>query len=150
MDIRRIVHGSPEYLALVEFRRRMLKAPLGIDFLDGELEAESCDVFLGAFDGNEPVASLVLSVRSPEEVQMRQVAVSEGHQRAGIGTALVRESERIASEDGFRRMIVSARLPAVSFYQRLGYELVGAEYLEVGIPHRRLEKDLSDAGIDPC
>jgi predicted GNAT family N-acyltransferase len=143
MEIRRVTHGSADYNSLIELRRRLLKIPIGIDFTADDLEAESCDVFLGAFDGAEAVGSSVLTVKEASEVQMRQVTVAEARQGHGIGKLLVRESERVATESGFAKVIVSARIAAVPFYESLGYDLVGEEYTEVGIPHRRLEKALT-------
>ena len=144
MEIRRVAHGSPEYRSLVELRRTVLMHPIGLDLSDAQLRAESSDLFLAALDDGELVASLVLTPRGPGEVQMRQVAVATDHQGQGIGAAIVRESEKVAVEEGFQLLIVSARMAAVPFYERLGYRVVGEEYAEVGIPHRRLEKVLTD------
>lgn len=118
--------------------------PIGLDLSEAQLKAESSDLFLAAFEDREMVACLVLTARGSGQVQMRQVAVADHVQGQGIGTAIVAESERAAVEEGFLVMIVSARLPAVPFYERLGYRVVGEEYAEVGIPHRRLEKVLTD------
>ena len=58
---------------------------------------------------------------------MRQVAVVGDLQGQGIGTALVKRSEAMARELGFRRMILHARETAVAFYEKLGYTKVGED-----------------------
>jgi len=37
-------------------------------------------------------------------------------------------------------MVLHAREAAIPFYLRLGYELEGEPFTEVGIPHRRMVK----------
>jgi predicted GNAT family N-acyltransferase len=143
MEIRRSPHGSADYYKGVELRQKLLRLPLGLDFTFQELENESCDVFLVAFEGEDVIATLVLTTLDVGVLKMRQVAVAEEYQGRGIGTELVKESEAIGKETGFERMVLSARLPAVTFYERLGYEVVGDEFVEVGIPHRHMEKALS-------
>jgi predicted GNAT family N-acyltransferase len=41
---------------------------------------------------------------------------------------------------GITHLLMHARLSAVGFYQKLGYEKVGGSFTEVGIPHVRMEK----------
>ncbi len=143
-EIRRIAHGSPEYQAMIELRLEVLRRPLGLEFTAEDLQSESADTFLGVLSEGRAQACLVLTPRSETDVQMRQVAVAPELQRAGLGTRLVTESERVAAGMGFQTMVVSARAPAVLFYLRLGYTLVGEPYKEVGIEHRRLEKSLGN------
>jgi predicted GNAT family N-acyltransferase len=41
-----------------------------------------------------------------------------------------------------RRLILDAQVHAVAFYENLGYAPYGEVFMEAGIPHRRMEKDL--------
>ena len=143
MEIRRPVHGTHDYWLGVELRRQVLRIPLGLDFTPEELDKEGCDVFLVGMKEDKAVATLVLTTLEDGEVKMRQVAVADEVQGLGLGSAIVKDAERIATEAGFTKMVVSARLPAVAFYEGLGYTAVGDNYTEIGIPHQRLEKALS-------
>jgi Histone acetyltransferase len=71
---------------------------------------------------------------------MRQVAVDEKLRRRGIGTALVSESERIARDAGYSRVVLHARMAAAGFYEKLGYEREGEPFTEVGIAHVAMRK----------
>jgi GNAT superfamily N-acetyltransferase len=67
-----------------------------------------------------------LDVENEEVGRIRWVYVLSEHQRKGIGTALVTHLERRAREMGLKRMrllTVGGAKWAVSFYQKLGYEL---------------------------
>lgn len=140
-DLREISYGSTAYLAEVELRRKVLRLPLSLDFVPSDFLPEPQEFHLGAFDGNQLIACLVLTPLG-DSVKMRQVAVEPSAQGRGIGTRLVRFSEEFASHRGFTKMILSARSTAIPFYERLGYEVVGEPYEEVTIPHSMMERDL--------
>ena len=71
---------------------------------------------------------------------MRQVAVDESYQSKGIGRALVEYCEQVARDEQFTEIILHARETAVAFYLKLGYEVYGEPFIEVGIPHRNMRK----------
>ena len=140
--LRWVEHGGPEHAALVELRREVLRKPLGLEYTERQLADEAGQLHLGAFDGERAVGCLLLKEKGGGEVQMRQVAVSPAAQRRGVGRLLVEESEKEARRRGWRRMILHARLTAVAFYERLGYEIEGEPFQEIGLPHRLMAKML--------
>lgn len=142
LEIRVVAHGSPPYEETVALRFRILRKPLGLIFTPEQLAAESNDVHLAAYVNGSLAACLVLSPLGEGAVKMRQVAVDEGLQGQGLGTALVERSEDEARKRGWTLMTLSARETAVPFYLRLGYDLVGEPYEEVTIPHRKMQKRL--------
>ena len=73
---------------------------------------------------------------------MRQVAVATEYQGQGVGGLLVDECERWSRKNGFTRIELNARETAVHFYDRLGYHVEAEPFVEVGIPHRRMFKNL--------
>jgi len=142
MELRWIGHGTPDYREAVALRRRVLRLPLGLDFLPEQLAAEDADLHLGAFEGDRLVGCLLLTDRGDGVVQMRQVCVDPDRQGSGVGAALVRESEAEARRRGHRRMMLHARDRAVGFYRRLGYQEVGEPFVEVSIPHQEMVREL--------
>ena len=138
-NIREIEHGSGDYTATIELRRRVLRAPLGLDFDPQDLAAEVGDFHMAAFIEGRLVGCLVLTPHG-SALKMRQVAVEPGLQRGGVGTLLVESSEALARREGFVEIVLHARETAVPFYLRLGYELVGEPFEEVTLPHRAMRK----------
>lgn len=136
MTVLKIEHGSADYDAAVSLRRRVLRAPLGLDFSAGELAAEANQLHLGLWDEDELVGCLSL-VRMEKEFKMRQVAVSPERQRQGIGKRLV-EAAEVAVATGL--ITLHAREVAIPFYEAMGYEKVGDPFSEVGIPHIKMAK----------
>jgi predicted GNAT family N-acyltransferase len=70
------------------------------------------------------------------------MAVEPSYQGTGTGKALLENAEYVASRSGFRKIILHARKGAVAFYKQAGYSTVGKPFIEVTIPHFRMEKFL--------
>lgn len=141
-QVRLVEFGSEEYRQTVRLRDAVLRAPLGLTFTPEQLDGETEDLHVACFLGDELVACLVLTPKDDGAIKMRQVAVRPTLQGQGIGKALVRASEQIARERGYREMVLHARETAVSFYLHLEYEVVGEPFEEVTVPHRAMRKAL--------
>ncbi len=78
------------------------------------------------------------------ERQVRQVAVSVGARRLGVGRALMLALEAKAAEEGADAVWLNARHSAYGFYERLGYIAEGDTFVSevTGIEHRRMRKKL--------
>jgi predicted GNAT family N-acyltransferase len=79
---------------------------------------------------------------APDTVQLRQMAVKAGLQGKGIGRVMMQFAENIARDRGNEKIIMHSRKTAAGFYERLGYKIVGEEFLELNIPHYNMEKQL--------
>ena len=123
-------------------REEILRKPLGLEFSKDELEEESDQFHLAAISGNLILGILLLQVLDPQRIKMRQVAVEKNMQGKGIGQALVLFSEKFALQKGFTKMGLHARMEAVPFYEKLGYEAFGEQIIEVNIPHYFMSKEL--------
>ena len=73
---------------------------------------------------------------------MRQFAVHPSFQKLGIGKMMVGFYEEEAKKRGISHIEFHARKTAVLFYQKLGYSIISDEFLEVGIPHYKMKKEL--------
>jgi len=143
VSIHQIEFATPEYDEAVRLRYDILRRPLGLDYTAEQLAAEYDQIHLAAYDAaNRLVGYLNLTPIDAQTMQMRQVAVAENQQGSGVGKQLVVHSEWLARQLGIKQLILHAREPAVPFYEKLHYRVVGEPYEEVTIPHRTMEKDL--------
>lgn len=140
--IREIAFGSADYERELELRDRLLRRPLGLRLADENLTAEVDDWHVGAFLAGRLAGVLVLTRLDDGRVHMRQVCVAGEEQGKGTGAKLVRFAEDLMRGRGVASVMLNARKTAIGFYEKLGYRAVGDEFLEVGIPHRRMEKNL--------
>lgn len=142
MALKIIDHGSPEYLQMVQLRNDILRKPLGLSFTPEELEKEKDEVLIGAFEEEKMLGCCMLIREEPGTVRLRQMAVLNSLQGKGIGRALMQFAENIARDRGFKKITMHARKTAIGFYEKLGYEVSGREFMEVTIPHCIMEKNL--------
>ncbi|WJV49334.1 GNAT family N-acetyltransferase [Streptomyces flavofungini] len=71
-----------------------------------------------------------------------RLAVLRAARGLGVGAALVSAIEAAARERGLHAVDLHAQTHALGFYERLGYEAYGAEFLDAGIPHLAMRKAL--------
>lgn len=144
-QIHLIEYGSSDYHEMIKLRDKILRKPLGLHFTEKYLQQEVNDILIGCFqtDGEKSIIGCcVLSPVDDELIQLRQMAVREDLQRSGIGKEIVEFAEKESLKNGFTTMMMHARKTAVLFYERLGYTMIGEEFLEVGIPHFEMRKTL--------
>lgn len=91
-----------------------------------------------AWDGPLPVGTARLDAL--EDGRIGRVAVLKDYRRRGVGSLLMRGLEQAAKSKGLGRLWFHSQISAVPFYESLGYQTFGAEYLEAGIPHLSMEK----------
>lgn len=144
MYFSKIEFGTPEYAATVALRDEVLRKPLNLQFAAQQLAEEWQDIHFVCFDRSDAIlACMIFTPKGKDLVKMRQVAVLPELQGKGIGSRFVKASELFAGRLGFKKIELNARKSAVPFYEKLGYEKVGAQFTEVGIPHFKMEKKLT-------
>lgn len=142
LPVRRITPADSEYPALLEFRNRMLREPLGLDLFSESLEQEKNDVIFIASENGAIAGCVMLHPLPDHSVQLRQMAVGDAWQGKGIGTQLLQAAESYAMENSYKKIILHARITATAFYQRYGYTPFGNIFTEVTIPHIAMEKEI--------
>ncbi|GAA3746251.1 hypothetical protein GCM10023082_48450 [Streptomyces tremellae] len=78
----------------------------------------------------------------PRVGALGRLAVRSAARGLGIGAALVRGIEDAARAAGLGAVDLHAQTHALGFYERLGYTAYGEEFLDAGIPHRSMRREL--------
>jgi len=105
------------------------------------------------YDERDPACRHVLAFCSGElagagrldpglEAKVGRVAVLAEFRGTGVGRRLMAGLESLAVAAGFQSVWCHAQRSAVPFYLRLGYAAQGDEFLEAGIPHRLMRREL--------
>jgi predicted GNAT family N-acyltransferase len=71
-----------------------------------------------------------------------RMAVLAGWRDKGVGSAMLIELTAVAGERGMRRLVLHAQTQALGFYARHGFRVEGREFMEAGIPHVMMVRDL--------
>lgn len=142
MALKIIDHGTTEYHQMVKLRDDILRRPLGLTFSPEELESEKDNMLIAAFEDEQMLGCCMLVEEQPGTVRLRQMAVLNDLQGKGIGRALMNFAENIARDRGYKIVRMHARSHAVGFYEKVGYRILGDQFVEVTIPHYVMEKKL--------
>jgi predicted GNAT family N-acyltransferase len=74
--------------------------------------------------------------------QIGRMAVLPSWRGRGIGQGLLKRLLSIAMAESYPVPFLNAQTRVIDFYRRQGFRPVGAEFLEAGIPHRKMTLQL--------
>ena len=106
------------------------------------------------WDGLDPVCTHLLAwndfgqtigtARMQPHGIIGRMAVLETWRGRGVGSALLRRLLQLAAQQGLSRVTLSAQTHALGFYDRAGFVAVGEPFMDAGILHRKMVKDLTN------
>ena len=79
---------------------------------------------------------------APDAWVVGRIAVMPQARRGGLGSLLLKESERVAAEAGASEMQLHAQVRAMPFYHANGYAEYGPYADDEGVPHQWMRKIL--------
>ena len=145
MNAKLIKYDTPEYDEMLDLRYRLLRQPLGLAFSDADLIKDRLSKLIGCYDDNDKlIGCCILSQMGSNTVKLRQMAIDSDSQRQGIGAKLLAFAEDKAREFGYSFVYLHARKVAVDFYKKYGYNIESEEFIEVGIPHYEMIKNIEE------
>lgn len=143
IEVREIAFDSPEQKESINLRYKVLRAPLGLTYNPEDLAKEYLDFHIALYLEGALAGILLLKPTDVKGIiKMRQVAVDTELQGTGLGKQMVAFSEQFCRDKGFNTIELHARETAVPFYLSMQYQLTGEPFKEVGIPHRKMFKNL--------
>ncbi len=140
MNLKIIKYRSQEYESMCELRDDVLRKPIGLKLTEEETQKDSGDILFACMDHERVIGCCILTPLGSETGKLRQMAVSTQYQGQGIGRKVLHFAEQYAWEQGYKILVLHARKIAVGFYEKEGYKINGDEFIEVGIPHFKMNK----------
>jgi len=146
VEIDSIQIGPVDVEEIINLRHAVLRAGLAREtaYFPGDRDPRT--IHLAAKHGPAIVACATVLLNQWEgrpACQLRGMAVDPGYQGHGIGKAILREVERIATENGVKILWANARAPAAEFYRKHGWELVSEQFeIPTAGPHFKMVRML--------
>ena len=136
--------GTPLYDLSIDLRYQILREPLGLKFDKTVLEKETNCFHFGVFDECYNIRACLYIVPEKGKLHLKQMAVDTLFQGKGVGKILIYYVENTMLYLGFDYIFMHARKTAIGFYEKLGYQTQGKEFEEVGIPHFKMVKKITN------
>lgn len=95
------------------------------------------------WDGLDAEGRPVGTGRMLADGHIGRVAVLPAWRGRGVGRALVAALLELARRRGLHRVRLSAQTGAIGFYETLGFAAHGPEFMDAGIPHRHMEREVT-------
>ena len=130
-----------------DLREQVLRTPLGLSLTAKDRDSDQNCWHFGLFKDSQIVATVTIepqdvAIDKPQHVKLRQMVVSPDFQNQGLGQYLINQTEQALRDKSVKTISLAARLPAVGFYQKLGFKTVGQKYHHLNIDHRDMVKVL--------
>lgn len=90
------------------------------------------------YDQDQPIAT----ARLLENNSIGRVAVLKSYRGLGIGNVLMKHIIQVAQDQDRPMLNLSSQVHATKFYEGLGFQQKGEEYLDCGIPHVSMTMNL--------
>lgn len=74
--------------------------------------------------------------------KIERICVLQAHRSRGIGRIIMEAIEQYAKENGVSKAKLNAQTHAQPFYEKLGYMTVSDVFMDAGIPHVTMVKNL--------
>ena len=113
--------------------------PLALEMDDQDAH---CDHALALADDGRAVGT----GRLLPDGHIGRMAVLKEWRAKGVGALLLQALIEQARQRGHARVCLNAQSYAAGFYRRYGFEVSGSEFMEAGIPHVAMQRDLLTTG----
>ena len=107
-----------------------------------ELECDGRDAHAMHFLAMDKADNPLGTARLLADGQIGRIAVLPAFRRRGIGRRLLALALDSARRRGDRRVWLHAQIDAQDLYLRAGFHIVGERFMEAGIPHIGMEREL--------
>lgn len=118
-----------------EIRRQVFIEEQGVPESIEMDDKDDESIHLVAYEGKSPVGTARIREIEANVGKVERVAVLPTYRGNGIGERLMHSAEDVLAKRGIERIIVHAQRRVEGFYDALGYERIGGEFDEAGIPH---------------
>lgn len=137
------IRVTQDIAACHDLRRRVFIEEQGISEADEMDDLDDQATHLLALQDGQPVGTARL-LQKGRTGKIGRVCVLPVARGTGLGAALIRAGiDHFAADPSFDEVYLSAQVPVLGFYERLGFVAHGPEYDDAGIPHRDMTLPLA-------
>ena len=74
-----------------------------------------------------------------EHAHIGRMAVLSQWRNQGVGAKILQACIDICQQHGVKQIALNAQTVAIPFYQKVGFQVIGDEFMDAGIPHKKMQ-----------
>ncbi|MGE7941638.1 GNAT family N-acetyltransferase [Lysinibacillus xylanilyticus] len=138
----KIVETTKEHDDAITVRKKVFVEEQGVPLhLECDAEDASATHFI-MYEGNEPVGAARLRSIENDAAKIERVCILQDQRGKKLGALIMEEMEKHAISIHMKKLKLHAQSYAIPFYEKLGYSVTSPEFMDAGIPHRAMEKNI--------
>ena len=132
---------SPIYEDALSIRHEVFITEQNVPF-ECEIEGEEGKYYFVGYVGTTAAVCARAFMESHRIWHVKRVACRKEYRGKHLASELMRFIEEKASDSRIKQKTHNAQDQAAPFYERLGFKTIGEGFLEAGIPHHRMDKEI--------
>lgn len=138
----KIVETAKEHEDAFAVRKQVFVEEQGVPLhLECDAEDASATHFI-MYDNNDPVGAARLRSIENDTSKIERVCILQDQRGKKLGALIMNEMEKHAISMNKKKLKLHAQSYAIPFYEKLGYTVTSPEFMDAGIPHRAMEKEI--------
>lgn len=138
----KLVTSEQELKEALAVRREVFIEEQGIPL---EIELDEHDqeaLHMVVEDGKRVIGTARIQFLTPLQAKIERMAVLKSFRRQGIGSGMISLLNDELKKRKIAEIVLHAQYPVVPFYRSRGFRETGAPFLEAGIKHRKMQRQL--------
>lgn len=138
----KIVETKQEHDDAFAIRKKVFVEEQGVPLhLECDAEDATATHFI-MYDNDEPVGAARLRSIDNNTAKIERVCILQSQRGKKLGALIMKGMEKHAISINKKTLKLHAQSYAIPFYEKLGFTVTSPEFMDAGIPHRAMEKNI--------
>ncbi|WP_342525991.1 GNAT family N-acetyltransferase [Chryseomicrobium sp. FSL W7-1435] len=136
------VQTSQHYQDALHIRRTVFIEEQGVPAHLEIDEFEDSAIHFVAYEEDQPIGAGRFREYEAGIAKVERICVLPNFRGKNVGNALMDEIESSAKLQGYVSLKLNSQSTAIPFYEKRGYLISSPEFMDAGIPHRAMTKEI--------
>ncbi|MDS9470398.1 GNAT family N-acetyltransferase [Sporosarcina pasteurii] len=96
------------------------------------------------YKGDSPIGAGRIRETNARTGKVERVCVLPEYRGLHLGKLIMQALENHGAQQGYEKIVLNAQSYAIPFYENLGYTITSPEFMDADIPHRSMEKNITN------
>lgn len=115
------------------------KVPIELEIDSYDTPGNEVDHFL-ILEGTNEIGTLRCLYEPNNVVHLQRFAIEIEYRGRHYGADTIAYISNYYKNMGIKKIVLDAQTYAIPFYEKCGFEVISSEFMDAGIPHKKMEK----------